>query len=141
MALHSDAREKREISTVIVNPSPSIPPVHPIVDLNRLPIVADTIPDKLRWISVSNLTPETSADSVVEFVREKLKIDKKKIVCAKITPRSIANPSFVSFKVGCPEYSFDQLCSQTFWPSNSVVREFSNTKSNFRQVAMIHVLR
>jgi hypothetical protein len=52
-----------------------------------------------KWVSVSNFDPETSSLDVRNFVMDKLEISSESIVCAKITPRSIANPKFLSFKV------------------------------------------
>lgn len=94
--------------------------------------------DTKAWISLSNVAPDTTAENIIEFIRKKLKTDDGAILCSKITPRSIVNPIYSSFKVGVPEYLIQHVTNEQFWPSEVVLKNFKN-EANFRRTARIVV--
>lgn len=90
-----------------------------------------------KWISVSNLAPETNSEEILNFISSKLKVEDGSVFCSKITPRSLINPTFVAFKIGIPNSIFEYVISRKFWPDDVIVKEFHN-KSNFRRTAKIN---
>lgn len=95
-----------------------------------------------KWISVSNLLPSTNDVDVIQFISKKIKSSNGEIVCSKITPRSIAFPTFSSFKIGVPIELFESVLNSQFWPDNASVKEFLDYKTSgtkdFRGIGRIN---
>lgn len=89
----------------------------------------------MKWLYLSNLRPETTCEDIKAHIvsRSKNRIHRGLIQCSNLTPKSILNPFFMSFKIGVPEECFKDVSALEAWPYNADVREFANTRpSNFR---------
>lgn len=88
----------------------------------------------MKWLYLSNLRPETTCEDIKAHIvtRSRNRIYRGIIQCSNITPKSILNPFFMSFKVGVPEECFKEVSTHEAWPSNVNVREFAATRpTNF----------
>lgn len=95
----------------------------------------------LSWISESNWETSTTVDDIRNFVSKTLSLSSASIVCSKITPKSLLNPSFTSFKVEVPSELTEMLKCHVFWPSNGVIKDDVQRTSNFRQTASLKTVR
>lgn len=90
--------------------------------------------NSLRWIYVSNLKSTTTCEDVRTHIMNKTHVGREEIHCNNLTPKSMINPFYTSFKVGFIENSSLDLSDASFWPSNAVVREFvQERKQNFHE--------
>lgn len=85
------------------------------------PLVAVSPKKKRRTIFVSRLASKSSETDVCHYIKSKVKADNginvKKFQFSY--PRLIA-----SFKITVPDILFEEIVSETFWPPNTLVREF-----------------
>jgi hypothetical protein len=89
--------------------------------------------DTHKWIYVSKLHPNTSADDIICYVSSKLNLPRDKIKCSKLVAgdADLSKMEYVSFKLYVRSPKFSDLLVNDFWPSNIISREF-NKKQNFR---------
>lgn len=116
-------------SSTVFLPNPSSNPTICAASTSDRRVISISAACPKKWLSVSNLSPSTTAEDLVKHLHENLKIEEKVVSCTKITPRSIVNPCFVSFKVGIPEKFFQNMKSTNLWPPNVIVREFDNASA------------
>lgn len=88
----------------------------------------------LKWLYVSNLNPETTCEDIKSYITSKMKIKRSETYCSSLTPKSIINPFYASFKVGVPDSCWKSIVLKSNWPCNVSIREFtnSNQERNFR---------
>lgn len=87
--------------------------------------------DNFKWIYVTNLQPQTTCEDVKSHIVLKTNINRSLLSSQKVTPKSIIQPIFSTFKVGVPQAIFNEVVRNEFWPSNCRAREFVDRK-NFR---------
>lgn len=92
------------------------------------------------WISVSNIEIGTSAEDIKLFLAKKTKASVDSFSCAKITPRTLLNPSYFSYKLAIPSDLVAEVNSPLFWPEGVVIREFVEKRSFFHQTASIKIV-
>jgi hypothetical protein len=88
-------------------------------------------------IFISHLTLHTRNEDVISHILQKVqvKMDRNRLSCLRITPKSIANPYYAAFKIDVPEEFFSLIISPQLWPPNAIIREFTDNKGmkrNFR---------
>lgn len=76
---------------------------------------------KHKWLKVSNLSPATTCEAVLNHVVLSTSVSRSSVVCSLLTPKTIINPFFASFKVGVPEDAFDRIFRNEAWPPNTEV--------------------
>ena len=76
-----------------------------------------------KWIFISRLHKDIVNDDLKNYILEKFKIDKVKIV--RIKPR-VEDVDYVSFKIGVPVNNFDLLLQPVSWPAGVLIKEFVN---------------
>lgn len=87
----------------------------------------------LKFLVLANLQPHTTCEDIRTHIASKTNQQRSTIYCASLTPKSIINPHFVSFKVGVIESVFDDVMKSSCWPTNMSFREFmDNRVPNFR---------
>jgi hypothetical protein len=92
--------------------------------LTAAPLIAATVTNK--WISISKLNSLTTNNDVITYISKKLMVDGGSFHCSKITPRSIVNPSYASFKIGVSDELLKFVKSPSFWPVDVEVKDFVN---------------
>lgn len=88
----------------------------------------------LKWLKVSNLAPTTTCEAVRKHVASSVNVDRSQISCSLLTPKSIVNPFFTSFKVGVPIQVFETAFCKDIWPVHTEICAFLGpSKTNFLQ--------
>lgn len=98
-------------------------------------------PNEMKWIHVSNVSPETTVASLSEFMSKTFKIMNSKCHSLLKRSQSLDDLRSVSFKVGVDKDSFDHILKSKKWPSEVKVREFVDRRSNFQRNHKLPVLR
>jgi hypothetical protein len=85
----------------------------------------------LKWLYVSNLHPETTENSVVKLISNKLKSSPSEFICVKLLPRNMLSPTFISFKIGMEDQLFIKTMNPDIWPNGIAIREFIERPRNY----------
>lgn len=75
------------------------------------------------WLHVSRLNPDLETAEFHEFLTQKHRTEN--IICKKIIPRNVPNPTYSSFKVGIDENLEEKLLSDPqIWPKGALVNKY-----------------
>lgn len=109
---------------------------------NNVIIGSDTMNSSLRtveplkWLFISRLYKDVSAEDVKTFIQEKFGIIDGKFALVKMNPKLSIDESreYVSFKLGVPNNNFEDLLNPSSWPAGVLIKEFvyRGNKSNRR---------
>lgn len=80
--------------------------------------------DKKSFLFVSRLSPNTTSDNLTEFLKSK--IDSSQYVAEKLPCKYPKD--YASFKVGIPSSCFKEIYNPEFWPENTFVSVYVNSK-------------
>jgi PHD-finger len=84
----------------------------------------------LKWLYVSRLDPQTCEEAVTKKLSGALNVEPKSFKCVKLVPK-MADPTFISFKVGMSEDLLQRSLAPEVWPPGIAVREFVNRPRHF----------
>lgn len=81
---------------------------------------------KMKWVHLASFKPTVTADRVLSYVADHLKIDKKTIACYPLIKKdmTIDNLKYLNFKLGVPPEIYDNLFRPELWTANIKVRPF-----------------
>lgn len=131
-------------SAVASTSAKNVPPVKPTRD-NTVRKTGNDVEKSnvagVKWIHVSNVSPETTVASLSTFMANTFGINDSK--CHSLLKKSRMHESHVSvsFKIGLSALKFDDVLKSALWPKPVKVREFVDRRSNFQKVHKLPVLR
>lgn len=87
-------------------------------------VLAPQAIEERRWIFVSRLNPNTTADTLSLWLKNKLKSED--ILCFPLIPRGVQinDLKMISFKMGIPMSLLDAAKSKSNWPPGVQIRDF-----------------